>query len=168
MTLTELVTIRPMQIEDLEAVLAIDRQSFSLPWPESAYRYELLQNSASLCLVAETEGMGGMRQVVGMVVVWIIMDEAHIATLAVHPSYRRSGIGSRLLTEALERSVGRGARRAMLEVRASNVIAQTMYEHFGFKVVYRRPKYYRDNNEDALLMDLENLEETLNKLRGDQ
>ncbi len=168
MTLTELVTIRPMQVEDLEAVLAIDRQSFSLPWPESAYRYELLQNSASLCLVAEMEAMEGSRQVVGMVVVWIIMDEAHIATLAVHPSYRRLGIGTYLLKEALEGSVKRGARHAMLEVRASNVIAQTMYQRFGFKVVFRRPKYYRDNNEDALLMNLENLEEALNQLRGDQ
>lgn len=168
MTLTELVCIRPMQLEDLEAVLEIDRQSFSLPWPESAYRYELLQNPASLCLVAETGVMQGHRQVVGMVVVWIIMDEAHIATIAVHPSFRHSGIGSLLLWEALNESAGRGARRAMLEVRASNIIAQTMYEHFGFKVVFRRPRYYRDNNEDALLMNLENLEEALNKLRGDQ
>lgn len=168
MTLTELVTIRPMRLEDLETVLAIDRQSFSLPWPESAYRYELSQNPASLCLVAEIGEIKGDHLVVGMVVVWIIMDEAHIATFAIHPSYRRLGIGSLLLLEALAGSADRGARRAMLEVRASNVVAQEMYQRFGFKVVYRRPRYYRDNNEDALLMNLENLEDALQKWRGEK
>lgn len=155
----ESIRIRSMELSDLEEVRRIDRLSFSLPWPESAYRHELLENPASMHWVAEITDLNGDSKVVGMVVVWLILDEAHIATLAVHPAYRRAGIGTRLLKQALIEAVNRGARSAMLEVRANNAIAQSMYQRFGFEVVYRRPRYYRDNNEDALLMNLEHLAE---------
>jgi ribosomal-protein-alanine N-acetyltransferase len=94
-----------------------------------------------------------------MIVVWLILDEAHIATLAVHPEFRRKGVGSQLLEAALIEARNKGAREAMLEVRASNHIAQALYKDYGFEVVHRRPRYYRDNNEDALLMNLNNLDD---------
>lgn len=152
--------IRPMAWADLGQVLAIDRMSFSLPWPESAYRYELADNPASLQWIAETmPPESAQGNIAGMIVVWLVLDEAHIATLAVHPDYRERGIGKQLLSVALRESTHKGAQRAMLEVRAGNLAAQNLYHKFGFEVVSRRPRYYKDNNEDALLMNLNQLGE---------
>jgi len=144
--------IRPMRQEDLAQVLAIDQASFSLPWPESAYRYELNENRNSLLWVAETTLPGSQLFIVGMVVVWLVLDEAHIATLAVHPAYREQGVAKRLLITALRESIHLGMTVATLEVRASNTMAQELYRQFGFEVVGRRRRYYRDNYEDALIM----------------
>jgi ribosomal-protein-alanine N-acetyltransferase len=147
-----------MRLDDLPEVRSIDLASFSIPWPESAYRYELTQNPNSILWVAENSLPDGERHIVGMVVVWIVLDEAHIATIAVHPEHRHEGIGRGLLATAMQQSIQRGAKKAMLEVRASNDFAQSLYRQFGFEVVNRRPKYYRDNLEDALLMNLEHLD----------
>lgn len=151
------IIIRPMQIDDLEAVMEIDRLSFSLPWPRSAYEYELRENPAANLWVAEGSSADGGRRVVGMIVVWSILNEAHIATLAVHPDLRRARIGRRLLAHALRACFQKGARQAMLEVRAGNQAAQELYRRFGFESAGRRPRYYRNNNEDALLMNLKQL-----------
>jgi len=145
------VQIRKMEIGDLPAVLAIDQDSFSLPWPESSYRHEVLSNRSARCLVAEDQE----RQVVGMIVSWIVTDELHIATFATRKERRRQGIGSRLLREAIADASRVGAQRAYLEVRASNLVAQAVYGRFGFRRSGRRPRYYRDNNEDAILMTLD-------------
>ena len=93
-----------------------------------------------------------------MIVSWKIVDELHIATLATDQSQRRQGIASILLRHALESARSDGACRAFLEVRESNAPAQAMYEKFGFRATGRRPRYYRDNGEDAILMTLESLE----------
>jgi ribosomal-protein-alanine N-acetyltransferase len=143
-----------MVMDDLPAVAAIDRMSFSLPWPENSFRYEVSDNRVAQCLVAETPD----KQIAAMIVSWLIAGELHIATFATHPDYRRMGIGSDLLGQALAEAHAVGARRAFLEVRASNGAAQDMYRKFGFAVTGRRPKYYRDNGEDAILMTLEQLE----------
>jgi ribosomal-protein-alanine N-acetyltransferase len=153
------IRIRPMQPDDLEQVRLIDRLSFSLPWPESAFQYELNANPAALLWVAEVEPVPEERVVVGMIVVWLIVDEAHIATIAVHPDFRGQGIGRRLLSTALRQAIRKGASQSMLEVRAGNVSAQALYRRFGFEVTYRRPRYYRDNQEDALLMNLTGMDE---------
>ena len=147
------VLIREMQSGDLEAVTEIDQMSFSLPWPQGSFRYELMQNKAARCLVAET----GENRVVAMVVSWLIIDELHIATFATHRDFRRQGIGSQLLAAALVDGQQLGAKQAILEVRESNLEAQAMYRKFGFEVTGRRPGYYRDNGETALLMTLEQL-----------
>jgi ribosomal-protein-alanine N-acetyltransferase len=151
------VLIRPMRMEDLEQVQAIDDQSFSMPWPASAYRYELTENQNSLVWVAEISLSTGARQVVGVMVAWLIVDEAHIATLAVHPDYRRQGIARRMLVNALREVIQRGFHLATLEVRAGNIPAQNLYRGFKFDVVGRRYRYYRDNSEDALIMTAKNL-----------
>jgi ribosomal-protein-alanine N-acetyltransferase len=148
------VSIRKMTVEDIPAVAQLDHMSFSLPWPEYAFYYEIKDNSAARCFVAETED----KQVVAMVISWVILDELHIATLAVHPDYRRQGIGERILTEALRDGRQTGTRYALLEVRLGNEAAQNLYRKFGFKVAGRRPKYYKDNGEDAILMNLDDLE----------
>ncbi len=149
---TNSVTVRLMREEDLLQVQAIDRLSFSMPWPTSAYRFELKDNPLSLLWVAEAVLNDGPPQVVGAVVVWLVVDEVHIATLAVHPDFRGRGIGKRLLATALKETISREMRSATLEVRAHNEAAQELYRQFGFQTVGRRPRYYRDNNEDALIM----------------
>lgn len=158
------ITIRPMQIRDLQQVRVIDQLSFSLPWPESAYHYELTENPASRSWVATYDLPDKESIVVGMIVVWLIINEAHIATLAVHPDFRGRGIGSALLVEALKSVVLQGASSALLEVRASNITAQRLYQHYGFEIVSRRPRYYQDNHEDAILMNLENLSEAVQRI----
>ncbi|PWH19292.1 MAG: ribosomal-protein-alanine N-acetyltransferase [Anaerolineae bacterium] len=143
-----------MRIEDLGIVHEIDGLSFSLPWPANAFRYELMENKNSRLWVAELAGQDGVGMVVGVIVVWLVVDEAHIATLAVHPDYRRRGIATQLLQTALQACARLGMRSATLEVRAGNLAAQTLYRRFGFEVVGRRRAYYQDNHEDALIMTL--------------
>jgi [ribosomal protein S18]-alanine N-acetyltransferase len=153
------ISIRPMKSEDLPQVQMIDRLSFSMPWPGSAYEYELYENPLSLLWVAEAHTPEGEDKVVGMVVVWLIVDEAHIATIAVLPEYRGQGIARCLLVTALQAVIQRNFRIVTLEVRSGNLAAQNLYSRFGFAKVGFRPKYYRDNNEDALIMTVYNLDQ---------
>ncbi len=146
------VVIRPMQLSDLAQVQAIDRRSFSMPWPASAYEYELNENPYSLLWVAEISPEEGESIVVGIIVVWLILDEAHIASIAVHPDYRSQGIAQQLLISALRGAIQKGSQIATLEVRTQNQIAQRLYKRFKFEVIGKRVRYYRDNNEDALIM----------------
>jgi ribosomal-protein-alanine N-acetyltransferase len=146
------VVIRPMQIENVEQVVAIDRLSFSMPWPTSSYRFELLENQTSRLWISELSRKGTSAQIVAMIVVWNIVDEAHIATIAVHPEYRRLGIGKHLLAYALKEALQQGMHTATLEVRAGNQVAQAMYSKFGFIIAGIRLHYYQDNQEDAWIM----------------
>ena len=149
-----------MVLSDVEQVHALDQASFALPWPERSFRYEVTQNSNAILRVAEISEEGGSPLIAGMIVVWLVVDEAHIGTIAIHPDYRRHGIGRRLLAWALIESQNRGARKAFLEVRRSNLAAQALYRQFGFLAVGVRPRYYQDNREDALLLTLEKLDVT--------
>jgi [ribosomal protein S18]-alanine N-acetyltransferase len=179
------IVIRRMSAEDLDQVIVLDCMSFSLPWPPSAYLHEL-NNTGGRVWVAEQEletplayrspfpipvadfvRPAGERAVVGVVVTWLIVDEAHIATLAVHPELRRQGIARKLLCVALKDAAENGMLSALLEVRAGNVAAQDLYRKFGFEIVGHRPRYYQDNQEDALLMTLEKIDiSRLNDLCG--
>jgi ribosomal-protein-alanine N-acetyltransferase len=147
------MNIRRMTPEDIAQVVAIDQASFSLPWPERSFRFEVTENPASRAWVAESDG-----KITGMIVAWLLVDEAHIATIATHPGSRRQGIAGRLLSHALIEMRREGATHSVLEVRASNTAAQEMYRRSGFVESGRRPRYYRDNAEDAILMTLETLE----------
>jgi len=151
------IILRPMELQDVEQVYAIDVLSFSLPWSERSYRFELTENDNSHPWVAEAVNAQGERQVVGMIVVWFIIDELHIATIATHPAFRRLNIARRLLANALVEGAALGAEKAFLEVRRNNLAAQALYQSFGFVVTGVRPRYYLDTQEDALLMTLEPL-----------
>ena len=144
--------IRKMTLEDIPAVVQLDQVSFSLPWPERSFRFEVTDNPASRCWVAEID-----RRIAGMVVAWLFVNEVHIATIATHPDFRRMGIGSRLLSHTLLHALEEGARSSFLEVRESNLAAREMYRKFGYEEEGRRRRYYRDNDEDAILMSLEPL-----------
>lgn len=158
-------TIRPMTVDDIGAVVAIDRLSFPNPWPERSYTYELQYNPSSRLFVAEASEEGEPK-VVGFVGFWFVIDEAHISTVAVHPNFRGYKIGDRLFAKALAAAKEMGGCIVTLEVRQSNQVARSLYRKYGFKKVGRRKRYYRDNNEDAILMTLEDLDQLPEGLIG--
>lgn len=143
---------RRMTLDDLEQVVAIDQISFSLPWPARSFQLELTDNPVSRCWVADLDG-----RVIAMLVAWFIVDEIHIATIATHPDFRRQGIGRNLLLHVLRSAKEEGALTSFLEVRESNLAAIEMYRQFGFVESGKRAGYYKDNNEDAILMSLGSL-----------
>jgi [ribosomal protein S18]-alanine N-acetyltransferase len=144
--------IEGMRLADIPEVQAIERASFTAPWPPQAYRSELETNRLAMYLVGRIDG-----KVVAYAGTWLLVDEAHITTFAVHPAWRRRRIGERLLLAVLDLSLERGAREATLEVRLSNLAARRLYEKYGFRPVGLRPRYYTDNGEDALIMTTEPL-----------
>ncbi len=124
------VVIEPMGLDDLPAVHAIEQASFTSPWPPHAYQSELESNRLAHYLVARigdsVVAYGGM---------WLMVDEAHITTFAVHPAWRRQRIGERLLVAFLDIAIERDAHEATLEVRLSNLPARKLYEKYGFRPV---------------------------------
>ena len=161
------VLIEPMRLEDLEAVHRIELASFSSPWPPNAYRSELETNRLASYHVARIDG-----EIVAYGGMWLMVDEAHITTFAVHPAWRRQRIGERLLLAFLDVAAARQAREATLEVRLSNISARRLYEKYGFRPVGLRPRYYSDDGEDALIMTTDPLaspavRERLARLRAD-
>lgn len=158
--------IRPMELKDVPRVREIDVASFTLPWPERSYRFEILENPASRNFIVEVASDGQNPVVAGMIVMWFIIDEAHIGTIAIDTPYRRLGLGRLLLAESLLDAYRSGVQQSFLEVRRGNQPAITLYEQFGFQVAGIRPRYYKDNGEDALLMTLSPLQpERLEALR---
>lgn len=141
-----------MSLEDIADVHHIESLSFPIPWPAYAFRQELETNRLARYLVVRVAG-----SVVAYGGIWLMVDEAHVTTFAVLPSWRRRGIGGRLMLELLRLAISVGASVATLEVRLSNVAARTLYQRFGFRPVGVRPRYYSDNGEDALIMTTESL-----------
>ncbi len=148
------VALEPMLLADVPRVLEIERASFRTPWPSDAYTHELKENRLATYLVARIE-----TQLVGYAGMWIILDEAHITTIAVDPSYRGQHIGERLLVGLIDVALERGARWMTLEVRKSNTAAQALYRKYGFREIGTRKGYYSDNREDAIVMWTGNLRE---------
>ena len=105
-------------MDDIPAVVELDKLSFTLPWPERSFHFELSDNPSSRCWVVELDG-----KLVGIIVAWLIVDEAHVATIATHPDHRRMGIARKLLTHALRYMAKEGAVTSFLEVRESNQAA---------------------------------------------
>ncbi len=139
--------------EDIPAVMEIERRSFSLPWREGIYRYELRFNSLSFYRTIRSTSPQ-LPRVIAYGGIWLYVPEAHVSTIAVHPDFRGLHFGAWLLAVLLVESARRGAEEASLEVRVSNVKAQRLYLSFGFQVVGKRLRYYSDNREDALIMTL--------------
>jgi len=142
--------IRKAGLADVKAVSDIEQQAFIAPWSRWSFLTEL-GNPVSHFLVA-----GPMPpqawQVWGYVIFWAAAQEMHIMNLAVHPRRRGQGIARGLLTEALVRARALGTGTAWLEVRPSNSAARALYESLGFEEMGMRPRYYQDNQEDALIL----------------
>lgn len=139
-----------MKKTDLPEIMAIERESFLSPWTANMFKREL-NLEQSRCLCARVQSDGGPL-VVGYIVFWLIIDEAHLHNLAVRREYRKQGIASRLM-EAMNNIAGENEMIFQtLEVRASNVDAIKLYRKCGFVVKGVRPLYYSDTHEDALIM----------------
>lgn len=141
-----------MGLEHLNQVLEIEEVSFPSPWSYYAFAYELLQNNLAHYIVA----LNGQK-VVGYSGMWLILDEAHITNVAVHPDLRQKNIGKSLMLEMIRLAVLNGSTGMTLEVRPTNTAARRLYELLGFEEKGRRKKYYTDNNEDAIIMWKNNL-----------
>src|SRR4051812_40834654 len=141
------ISVEPMTLADVPEVHRIEAASFPTPWPDYAFRQEIQTNRLAHYLVVragdETVGYGGM---------WLMVDEAHVTTFAVLPEWRRRGGGGGLMLEMMNLAQQLNARLVKLEVPLSNHAARALYGKFGFKPVGIRPRYYSDNNEDAVIM----------------
>lgn len=145
------VELRRMRVEDVPAVMVIELECFAVPWRESAYLTELANRSAYYivaCIDSEIVGYGGE---------WVIMDEAHITTIGVAAKHRGKKVGEQVLAALLDEALRHNARRATLEVRESNQVAQNLYRKYGFRPAAIRRGYYTDNHENAVVMWVDNL-----------
>ena len=174
--------VEPMTLADIEQVMEIEKVAFPSPWSARAYRFEVSENEHSTMLVVRPAAVTSgplerlvhrtlLRQnmtrrlklarpgpVLGYAGFWLLVDEAHICTIAVHPQWQGRGLGELLLLALIERGIALGANNATLEVRVSNRVAQELYTKYGFEIVSRRRGYYSDNNEDAYIMTTPPLE----------
>jgi ribosomal-protein-alanine N-acetyltransferase len=151
------VRIEPMAATDLETVLDIEYLSFTTPWPRDIFLGELRDSKLAHLFVARLAEGEQQGRVVGYSCTWVVADEMHITSFAVHPSFRRQHVGHQLLAGILSRAVELGCRQAVLEVRASNRGAQRLYGSFGFAPVTVRKRYYADDHEDAIVMFLDDI-----------
>ncbi|GAB4550214.1 MAG: ribosomal protein S18-alanine N-acetyltransferase [Anaerolineae bacterium] len=144
--------LRYMTLDDIPTVMEIDRLSFPLPWSANSYVFEVSDNHTAHMVVLETHTVP--PRLVGFGGLWVIADESHISTIAVHPQERGKGLGEALLAGMLARAMSLGGSYCVLEVRVSNLAAVSLYRKYGFEVSGIRRRYYRDNHEDAYTMTL--------------
>jgi ribosomal-protein-alanine N-acetyltransferase len=144
--------IMPMQLDDIPAVLQIEALSFPAAWPPNAFVNELRDNKLAYYFVGRLDG-----RIVAYGGIWVILEDSHVTTIAVHPDVRGQRLGEELLVHLLDEAIDRGASWVTLEVRETNDVAQRLYRKYGFTVVSTRRGYYSDNNESALVMWAGNL-----------
>ena len=150
--------LRRMSRSDIDQVHALEERIFPTPWTRKSYEFELERNPASEQWVIEAWAEHSEWVIIAYSVCWRLGDELHIANIAVSPGFRRRGLGRRLLHHVLARAARKGMRSATLEVRSGNQAARALYASFGFEVVGKRKRYYSNNGEDALLMQLAQLD----------
>ncbi|MGJ7036689.1 ribosomal protein S18-alanine N-acetyltransferase [Anoxybacillus eryuanensis] len=141
------VFFRFMTLQDLDRIIEIEQRSFTLPWSRSSFYQELTNNPYARYIVMEYDG-----QIIGYCGMWLVMDEAHITNIAVLPEFRGKKLGEALMKQAMELARKEGAQTMTLEVRVSNIVAQSLYRKLGFLNGGIRKRYYSDNQEDALVM----------------
>lgn len=176
-----------MTLADIPRVIEIEKLAYPSTWPASSYRKELQDNPLAhyiverdtrmpvevsadgpsdsgrrpfpLSLLARPQAqlMPDIANIVGFAGLWLMVDEAHVTTIATHPAYRHRGLGELLLTSLIDIAYDIGARQVTLEVRVSNSVAQNLYRKYGFHEAGIRRRYYSDNQEDALIMWTEDI-----------
>ena len=145
------IVIRSTTEADLDAVMDIERLCFPTPWVRQAFLDELARPWARLDILYDVT----CGRALGFCNYWSVAGEVHIFNVAVHPEFRQHGHADLLVRHILAHAERERAQVVLLEVRASNEAAQALYRKLGFRQVGRRPRYYADNGEDALLMDFE-------------
>ena len=139
--------VRPMYIDDLKVILEIEREAFATPWSLEAFKAELKDNEYARYFCLELEG-----HVIGYMGLWFILDEGHITNIAITPNYRGQRRGEFLMRSVMEKMMDEGMERMTLEVRFSNIPAQSLYKRLGFATAGIRKGYYADSGEDAMIM----------------
>jgi ribosomal-protein-alanine N-acetyltransferase len=140
-----------MGIQDLPSILAIEKRSFPNPWHENTFRGEIQHRTISFPLVVVHSRL---NQVIGYIIFWQIGEDVQVNNIAVHPDFRRLGIGETVLKQVIELVRWRGARLITLEVRPSNTAALNLYRKLGFKMLGARKGYYTNPPEDAFVLSL--------------
>ena len=145
-------SVRPMTLDDLDGVMAVEQESFLTPWSRSAFEEELVKNRLARYLVALDAD-----SIVGYAGTWLVINEAHVTNVAVHAGRRREGIGRLLMEALMQMARDAGMESMTLEVRVSNEAAKTLYQQLGFVSAGIRKNYYSETKEDALILWREQL-----------
>ncbi len=154
------LVIEPMADADVKDVLRIEQHSFATQWPSNAFQQELHDNKLAHYFVGRVD-----KQLVAYGGIWVILEDSHVTTIAVHPGHRGNKYGEIMLLRLLDEAMARGASWMTLEVRESNTVAQNLYRKYGFTTVSTRKGYYSDNSENALVMWAGNLKSAIYKNR---
>lgn len=134
-------------VDHIDDILIVEKLSFKTPWSKGSFIGEIRRNKFAVYFSAKAG-----ESIVGYAGMWVICGEGHITNVAVHPEYRRIGIGSRLIEALIAAARNQNIESMTLEVRKSNIAAQTLYRKYGFIEKGIRRSYYSDNNEDAVIM----------------
>jgi ribosomal-protein-alanine N-acetyltransferase len=146
--------IRRMAFADIPKLMPIESVSFGRHhWSEDSFRYEIKNQIGRYYSLIDKR----YDRLIGYCGYWIIVDEAHITTIAVDHEYRGNGLGELMLVKMLDRMMGQSIHWATLEVRVSNFSAQQLYYKYRFRSMGTRPHYYQDTDEDALIMTTDNI-----------
>lgn len=141
------IIVRNMEEKDLDRIMEIEKDAFTTPWTRESFILEITKNQLAKYIVAEIGNI-----VVGYGGVWLILDEGHITNIAVDRDYRKMGAGTSLVEGLINLCREKDISSMTLEVRASNIAAQNLYKKYDFTEAGIRPKYYSDDNEDAIIM----------------
>ena len=148
-----MLDIRPARADDLEAISELEVTCFKSPFPPTIL-YEDICVSKHPYMTAELDG-----RVIGYGGMYVIIDEAYILNICIHPDFRGRGFGKELLFAMIREAASRGAQSMTLEVRVSNAVALELYKDAGFSIEAVRPNYYEDTGEDAYIMWKQGLKE---------
>jgi [ribosomal protein S18]-alanine N-acetyltransferase len=136
-----------MELSHVDDIIVVEKLCFKIPWSREAFIEEITKNKFAIY-----RSVKAGERVVGYGGMWKVFDEGHITNIAVHPDFRSNGIGSLLLERLINIAVEEGITSLTLEVRKSNLIAQSLYSKYGFEIGGLRKAYYADNREDAIIM----------------
>jgi ribosomal-protein-alanine N-acetyltransferase len=139
--------LRDAAIEDIDSIVIIENLSFSIPWSKEAFINELTRNKCAKYKVVVSSG-----QVVAYGGMWMMLDEAHITNIAVHPEFRGQGYGDLIMTGLIEAAKNNGMQSMTLEVRSTNTNAINLYKKYNFTDIAVRKGYYQNPVDDAIIM----------------
>lgn len=141
------VKVRHMNILDIDDVMNVETQCFKIAWSKESFEYEIKENNKALYVIAEYQGT-----VLGYAGLWKILDEGHITNIAVLQDFRKNGIATLMLTTLLDLAQKDSVNSFTLEVKKTNDVAINLYQNLGFRACGVRKGYYKDTNDDAIIM----------------
>jgi ribosomal-protein-alanine N-acetyltransferase len=151
--------LRELRLADLDRVMDIERLVYTAPWQPASYRHELANNRQARYHGLTVRQADRPTSLIGYAGYWLLVDEVHVSTIAVHPDWQGRGLGELMLLNTLFMAYREPAQLVTLEVRKSNQVAQALYHKYRLDIVGERRRYYRDNNEDAYIMTIEPLDD---------